>query len=209
MTYGKLTPPGILFGGILAAAVTILGCAVIAGPSVTGTLSENMAHVDLGAESNVAAFNDGNKYTSATTRTILTGPEDPNWMEAEKYTVGEVILPDETPIHKVKIMSKDLDRQLQQGMFVAVEYLKPDGTWRALREWDRNPIPREPVVNCEVVGKGVRVRIKRPASLFTGGSRGADSDTGERTIYEIEVYRYIQDESSQDGAQEAAPSAAS
>ena len=209
MTYRGFTSPAIYLGGLLAASLTVLGCAIIGGPSVTGTLSENMALVDLGAESNAAAFNDGNRFTSAATRTAMVGPEDPNWMEAEKYTEGQVIFPEVTPIHKIRVHSKDLDRQLQQGMFVSVDYLKATGEWRTLRQWDRSPVPRDPVVNCEVEGKGVRVRIKRPSSMFTGGTRGPDSDTGERTVYEIEVFKYIQDEPSEEGAEEASPSATS
>ena len=178
-----------------ALGLTLSGCAAIGGPSVSGTLSENLALVDLGAVANVEAFNDGNKYTSAATRSALTAPDDPDWMEAEKYTVGQITFPDLTPIHKIRFFSKDLNRNLSTGMWITVDYLRENGKWRTIKKWtDRSIIPRDPTVNTEVVGKGVRIRIKRPQTLFSGGGPGGgggSTDNGSRTLYEIEVYKYI------------------
>ncbi len=182
-----------LLAGALVSCGLVAACSAIIG-AASGTLSENLASQDMGGVANKPLMNDGNKFTSDKTGSPKYERDDPNWMEQEKLTVAEVRLKEPGPIHKVVVRTKDLDMPIPQGMTIAVEYLSLDDEWIERREWDRNPVPRTVSVGMNVVGKGARLRIKRPSSVFAGGAGGDNSDTGDRIVYEIEVYRYLTDE---------------
>jgi hypothetical protein len=178
-----------------AAVAVWAGCAIIVGET-TGELSDNLALADKGAVANRPEFNDGNQYTSAMTTSSLVARDDPNWMEAEKYSVAEVTLPKPTRIHRIVVYSKDLNRNLQTGMYVSVEYLNEKDEWVTVRRWDRNPVPK--IIKASLTGtaKKVRLQIRRPPSLFgggggAGGGGGGIVDRGDRAIYELEVYQYL------------------
>lgn len=196
MRRNQTSPAAPWIGSMLGAVALVLwsGCAQVVGVTA-GELSENLALAEKGAKANKPAFNDGNEFTYDVTTSLPYDPDDPNWMEAEKYTAAIVELPEVTPIHKVIVKSRDLDRPLQQGMFVAVEVRRPDGTWETVRKWERYPPPKILEVNMNKEGDAVRVVIKRPPTLFSGGGGGAaggrPTDNGERHIYEVEVYKYL------------------
>ncbi|MBM3216123.1 hypothetical protein FJZ36_14545 [Candidatus Poribacteria bacterium] len=189
----------------LAATLTVwTGCAAIVGET-GGALSANLASVDMKAESNMPEFNDGSRFTFATTRSEITERDDPNWMDAEKYTAATIKFAEPTKINKIMIYTKDLDRKLSTGMLVVVDYLNEKGEWVVIREWDRNPIPKNPVLTTRGVAKKVRLRIKRPLALFSGGGGGGNNqggaDTGERSVYEMEIFQYVPKQAAAESAQ--------
>ena len=184
----------LLVAGALVSSALVAGCAAIIG-AASGTLSENLALQENGGVANKPLINDGNEFTSAKTGSPIYDQNDPNWMEHEKLSVAEVRLKEAGPIHKVVARTKDLDMPVPQGMTIAVEYLSLDDEWVEVREWIRNPIPRIASVGMNVVGKGARLRIRRPSSVFAGGGAGGDNaDTGDRIVDELEIYRYLTDE---------------
>jgi hypothetical protein len=183
----------LIFGaGVLLSSALVAGCSAIIGAS-SGTLSENMATQEMGAVANKPLMNDGNKFTQDKTGSPKYDRNATDWMEQEKLSVAEVRLKEAGPIHKVIVRSKDLDMPLPQGMTVAIDYLSIDDEWIEVRKWIRGPIPRTVSQGMNVVGKGARLRIRRPSSVFAGGG-GNNTDTGDRIVYEIEVYRYLTDE---------------
>ncbi|MDA1193034.1 MAG: hypothetical protein O3A46_15270 [Candidatus Poribacteria bacterium] len=168
------------------------GCAAVVGASASGELSENLALAHKGAIANKELFNDGSEFTSDTTSSPRVEPDDPNWMDAEKYSVAQVELPEVTDIHKIIVKSKDLDKPLAQGMRVSVDVYTEEGKWTTLREWERIPPSKIITVNGNARGSKVRLQIKRPSSIFTGGAGGnQNQDNGDRSVYELEVYKYI------------------
>ncbi len=182
----------LIFGaGVLSSALAV-GCAAIIGAS-SGTLSENLATQEMGGVANKPLVNDGNEFTQDKTGSPTYDPKDPNWMEYEKLTVAEVRLKEPGPIHKVVVRTKDLDLPIPQGMTVSIDYLSLEDEWIEVRKWIRNPIPRIVSQGMNVVGKGARLRIKRPSTVFAGGG-GDNTDTGDRIVYEVEIYRYLTDE---------------
>ncbi len=184
----------LIYGaGVLLSSALAVGCAAIIGAS-SGTLSENMATQEMGAVANKPLMNDGNEFTRDKTGSPKYDRNATDWMEQEKLSVAEVRLKEPGPIHKVVVRTKDLDMPLPQGMTVSVEYLSLEDEWVEVRKWVRNPVPRTVSVGMNAVGKGARLRIKRPSSVFAGGAGGDNSDTGDRIVYEIEVYRYLTDE---------------
>lgn len=181
--------------GIGAAAVLALalgGCAAVVGGAAGGELSANLALASAGAAANDPLFNDGNVYTQAPTRTPMVARDDPNWRDAELYTVAEVRFKQPTKVNQIAVKSKDLDKPLKQGMWVALEYLKDD-EWKTARKWQHGAVPRNPKANLDATADGVRVRIKRPTSFFSGGGGASSqsSDNGQRLIYEVEAYQYV------------------
>jgi len=176
--------------------LTVLtGCSLVMGSQKTA-LSENLALADRKVVANVPEFNDGSRFTFASTRSEVVPANDPNWMEAEKYSVAMVTFPTPTPFNRINIFTKDLDRKLSTGMVVTIDYLNEKDEWVELRKWDRNPIPRDPVITGKGVAKKIRLRIKRPPALFSGGGGGGagggkSTDNGDRQVYEIEVYQYL------------------
>ena len=195
----------LLVAGAALSIGLLAGCAALVG-AAAGTLSENLATQEMGGVANKPLMNDGNTYTSAKTGSPKYDRDDPDWMAQEKLTVGEVRLKEAGRINKVVVRTKDLDMPLPQGMIVAVEYLSVDDEWIVQRQWDRGPIPNTVSVRMDVVAKGARLRIKRPSSVFAGGAGGDNSDTGDRNVYEIEVYRNLTEE--EIAAKEAAEAAA-
>lgn len=183
----------LLLAGALVTAGLTTGCSALVG-AAAGTLSENLATQEMGGVANKPLMNDGNTYTSAKTGSPKYDRDDPDWMEQEKLTVAEVRLKEAGRINKVVVRTKDLDMTLPQGMIVAIEYLSVDDEWIMQRQWDRGPIPNTVSVRMDVVGKGARLRIRRPSSVFAGGGGGNNSDTGDRIVYEIEVYRNLTEE---------------
>ena len=182
----------LIFGaGVLSSALAV-GCAAIIGAS-SGTLSENLATQEMGGVANKPLVNDGNEFTQDKTGSPTYDPKDPNWMEYEKLSVAEVRLKEPGPIHKVVVRTKDLDLPIPQGMTVSIDYLSLEDEWIEVRKWIRNPIPRIVSQGMNVVGKGARLRIKRPSTVFAGGG-GDNTDTGDRIVYEVEIYRYLTDE---------------
>jgi len=182
----------LIFGaGVLSSALAV-GCAAIIGAS-SGALSENLATQEMGGVANKPLVNDGNEFTQDKTGSPTYDPKDPNWMEYEKLTVAEVRLKEPGPIHKVVVRTKDLDLPIPQGMTVSIDYLSLEDEWIEVRKWIRNPIPRIVSQGMNVVGKGARLRIKRPSTVFAGGG-GDNTDTGDRIVYEVEIYRYLTDE---------------
>lgn len=167
-------------------------------PSAGMELSQNLALADSGAKSNQEFFNDGNEFTASTTRSEIVAKDDPDWMDAEKYTVGQIEFPQPTVINRIEILSKDLDRQLANGMFISVDYQDENGIWQTIKKWDRSPVPKNPSLSVgSKKAKKVRIRIKRPPTVFSGGGGGGGGgsqstrDTGERTLYEIQVFQYV------------------
>ncbi|MBT5714349.1 hypothetical protein HOI71_25095, partial [Candidatus Poribacteria bacterium] len=184
----------LVVAGALVSSALVAGCAAIIG-AASGTLSENLATQENGGVANKPLMNDGNEFTSDKTGSPMYDQNDPNWMDHEKLSVAEVRLKEPGPIHKVVARTKDLDMPLPQGMVVAFDYLSMDDEWIQVREWIRNPIPRVASVGMNVEGKGARLRIRRPSSVFAGGGAGGDNtDTGDRIVYELEIYRYLTDE---------------
>ncbi len=184
--------------GIGAAAVLALalgGCAAVVGGAAGGELSDNLALASAGAAANNPVFNDGNIYTQAPTQTPKIDRGDPNWREAERYTIAEVLFKQPTKVNQIVVRSKDLDRPLQQGMWIALEYLDDD-EWKTAKKWQHGSVPRNPKVNMDATAGGIRVRVKRPSSFFAGGagSSGQSGDNGERLIYEVEAYQYLPEE---------------
>ena len=172
----------------LPLTLAFAGCSALVGGAAKGERGPNLALASAGAKANDPIFNDGNLYTQAPTRTP-SDPLDPDWRDAEKYTVAEVIFPETTQIHQIVVRSKDLDKPLQSGMWVALEYLV-EGEWKTARKWEQGRAPLQPAANIDAEADGVRIRIRRPASFFTSGL-GDGGDKGERLIYEVEAYRYI------------------
>lgn len=181
-----LAPIGLL--------VFLSGCSLVMGTG-SAPLSENLALADRKVVANVPEFNDGSRFTFGTTRSEVVAANDPNWMEAEKYSAATLTFPQPTPFNKILIFTKDLDRKLTTGMLVTVDYLNEKDEWVELRKWDRNPIPRDPVIVTKGVAKKIRLRVKRPPTLFSGGGGGGGggsrlTDNGDRHVYEIEVYQF-------------------
>ena len=187
----------ILMVFVLALTLTLLaGCSLVMG-NQNASLSENFAASDRKAVANVVEFNDGSRFTFANTRSEIVDSGDPNWMEAEKYSAATIAFPQPTAFNKIMFFSKDLDRKLSTGMVILIDYLNDKDQWVELRKWERNPIPRDPVISGRGVAKKLRLRIKRPPSLFGGGRGGGgaggakSTDNGDRQVYEIEVYQSI------------------
>lgn len=187
----------ILTACLAAMALSVLaGCSLVMG-NQNANLSENFAASDRKAVANVNEFNDGSRFTFANTRSELVESGDPNWMDAEKYSAATIVFPAPTPFNRIMFFSKDLDRKLSTGMVVTIDYLNDKDEWVELRRWDRNPIPRDPVISGKGIAKKLRLRIKRPPTLFSGGGGGGaaggnkSADNGDRQIYEIEVYQYL------------------
>ena len=179
--------------GVLLSSALAVGCAAIIGAS-SGTLSENMATQEMGGVANKPLMNDGNEFTQDKTGSPSYDRNATDWMEQEKLSVAEVRLKEAGPIHKVVVRTKDLDMPFPQGMTVAIEYRSVEDEWVEVRKWIKGPLSRTVSVGMNAFGKGARLRIKRPSSVFTGGGGGANADTGDRIVYEIEVYRYLDDE---------------
>ena len=184
--------------GICAAVVLGLalgGCAALIGGAASGELSANLALASTGSTANDPLFNDGNVYTQAPTRTPMVARDDPDWRDAELYTVAEVRFKQPTKVNQIAVKSKDLDKPLKQGMWIALEYLKDD-EWKTARKWKHGAAPRNPKASIDATADGVRVRIKRPTAFFSGGglAAGQSSDSGERLIYEVEAYQYVSKE---------------
>jgi hypothetical protein len=187
---------------ILTVLVSALTLTVLAGCSLimrnqNANLSENLAASDRKAVANVAEFNDGSRFTFANTRSEVVDAGDPNWLEAEKYSAATITFPQPTPFNRIMFFTKDLDRKISTGMVVTIDYLNDKDQWVELRRWERNPIPRDPVISGKGVAKKIRLRIKRPPSLFGGGGGGGgaggakSTDNGDRQVYEIEVYQNL------------------
>lgn len=181
--------------GVCAAAVLALalgGCSALIGGAASGELSANLALASTGSTANNPVFNDGNIYTQAATRTPMISRDDPDWRDAEMYTVAEVRFKQPTKVNQIAVKSRDLDKPLKQGMWVALEYLKDD-EWKTARKWKHGAAPRNPKAQIDATAGGVRVRIKRPAAFFAGGggASGQSSDDGVRLIYEVEAYQYV------------------
>jgi len=171
------------------------GCASIKGILTTpGEWSENYA-LDLhGGRATSSEMNDGSQYTGAQTKPLKSAVDDENWQEKEKFTQATVTLNEKKRVNKIKIFSKDLDNVLG-GMEAIVEYKDEDGSWKQLREYRRD-IPKNIIINTNIFTDTVRLKVRRPSGLFSGGggaSGGAAmKDKGERTITEFEIYGKIQ-----------------
>lgn len=183
----------------LAVAVTLAihsGCSLVMG-NRNANLTENFAASDRKAVANVTEFNDGSRFTFANTRSEVVESGDPNWMEAEKYSAATITFPQPTMFNRIMFFTKDLDRKLSTGMVVTIDYVNEKDQWVELRKWERNPIPRDPVISGKGVAKKIRLRIKRPPTMFSGGGGGGgaggnkSADNGDRQVYEIEVYQYL------------------
>ena len=82
----------LLVAGALVSSALVAGCAAIIG-AASGTLSENLALQENGGVANKPLINDGNEFTSAKTGSPIYDQNDPNWMEHEKLSVAEVVVP--------------------------------------------------------------------------------------------------------------------
>lgn len=188
----------VLYGYGICAAVLLAaglgGCAAAIGGGLKGELGENLALASTGATASDPAFNDGNIYSHAETDTPQISPGERRSRDDMLDSVAEVRFKKPTKVNQIAVVSRDLDKQLQADMWVALEYLK-DGEWKTARKWSSGKAPRSPKANIDVVADGIRVRIRRPSTYLTGG-RGAtySGDNGNRTIYEVQAFQYVSKE---------------
>ncbi len=185
--------------GICAAvlsAAALGGCAALIGGGYQGELGENLALASTGATASDPAFNDGNIYTHAETNTPQISADERRPRDIMFDSVAEVRFKEPTKVNQIAVVSRDLDKPLQAGMWVALEYLK-DGEWKTARKWSTGNTPRNPKASMEAVADGVRVRIRRPPTYLTGG-RGQtySGDNGNRTVYEVQAFQYVSKEPS-------------
>ena len=184
----------------LFAAVLLAGCGLAKNLLTTpGEWSQNYA-LDLnGGRATSPEMNDGSTYTGAKTKPLPSALDDKFWQEKEKWTQATVTLKEPKRINKIKIMSKDLNVVLG-GMEAIVEYADKDGNWKVLREYKRE-IPKNIIINTDIFTDKLRLRVRRPSGMFSGGGGAAGGaalkDKGERTITEFELYGKIQKPKSQ------------
>lgn len=187
---------GICAAVLLASALG--GCAALIGGGVEGELGANLALASTGATASDPAFNDGNIYTHAETNTPPTFPGERRPRDVMLDSVAEVRFQKPTKLNQIAVVSRDLDKPLQAGMWVALEYLK-DGEWKTARKWSSGKAPRNPKANIDAVADGIRVRIRRPSTYLTGGRAPTYSgDNGNRTIYEVQAFQYVSKETPPD-----------
>lgn len=172
----------------------IAGCTTFKNLLTTpGEWSENYA-LDLnGGRATSPEMNDGSAYTGDKTKPLSMGIGDENWQEKEKFTQASVTLKEPKQINKVKILSKDLDNA-SGGMEAIVEYIDEEGNWKELKAYQKT-IPKNISIVTNIFTDKIRLKVRRPSSLFSGGGGtggGGSKDKGERTITEFEVYGKVQ-----------------